>query len=65
LALPVSGVLPTLVYGALFGMAFLIRRSADQTLYGVAAISMLLLYIGIHNAWDVAVSTSLKQQDSL
>jgi hypothetical protein len=58
-------ILPTLAYGALLGMAFLIWRCADQSLYGVAAISMLLLYIGIHNAWDVAVSISLrKQQDS-
>jgi hypothetical protein len=58
-------ILPTLAYGALLGMAFLIWRRADQSLYGVAAISMLLLYIGIHNAWDVAVSVSLrKQQDS-
>jgi hypothetical protein len=56
--------LPTVAYGALFGMAFLIWRSRDQSLYGVAVISMLLLYIGIHNAWDVAVSISLrKQQD--
>jgi len=57
--------LPTAVYGALLGMAFLIPRCTDQGLYGVAAISMLLLYIGIHNAWDVAVSISLReQQDS-
>jgi hypothetical protein len=58
-------ILPTLAYGALLGMAFLMWRRVDQSLYGVAAISMLLLYIGIHNAWDVAVSVSLrKQQDS-
>jgi hypothetical protein len=58
-------ILPTLAYGALLGMAFLIWHCTDQSLYGVAAISMLLLYIGIHNAWDVAVSVSLrKQQDS-
>jgi hypothetical protein len=59
-------ILPTVVYGLLLGMAFLIRRATDEGLYGVAAISMFLLYIGIHNAWDVAVSVSLrKQQDSL
>jgi hypothetical protein len=58
-------ILPTVVYGALIAVAFLIWRRTDQSLYGVAAISMLLLYIGIHNAWDVAVSVSLsKQQDS-
>jgi len=57
--------LPTVAYGALLGVAFLIWRSPDESLYGVASISMLLLFIGIHNAWDVAVSLSLrKQQDS-
>jgi hypothetical protein len=52
--------LPTVVYGALLGIAFLIRASAAKGLCGVAAISMLLLFIGIHNAWDVAVSISLR-----
>jgi hypothetical protein len=57
--------LPTLVYGALLVMAFLTRRWMEQSLYGVAAISMLLLFIGIHNAWDVAVSISVtRKQDS-
>jgi hypothetical protein len=57
--------LPTVVYGALLGMAFLVQRFPDQSLCGVAAISMLLLFIGIHNAWDVAVSMSLrKPQDT-
>jgi hypothetical protein len=57
---------PVLVYGALFVMAFLIWHHPQQSLYGVAACSMLLLFIGIHNAWDVAVSISLgrKEPDS-
>jgi hypothetical protein len=54
--------LPTLVYGALLVMAFLTRSRTEQTLYGVAAASMLLLFIGIHNAWDVAVSISVNDQ---
>jgi hypothetical protein len=57
--------LPTLVYGALLVMAFLTRRWVEQSLYGVAAVSLLLLFIGIHNAWDVAVSISVsRRQDS-
>jgi hypothetical protein len=28
---------------------------ASITLYTTAAVSLLLLYIGIHNAWDIAV----------
>jgi hypothetical protein len=54
--------LPTLVYGALLAMAFLTRRWMEQSLYGVAAVSMLLLFIGIHNAWDVAVSISVNRK---
>lgn len=58
-------ILPTLVYGALLAIAFLIWRRPEQSLYGVAASATLLLFIGIHNAWDVAVSISVrKQKDS-
>jgi hypothetical protein len=58
-------ILPTLVYGALLVMAFLTRRRIEQSLYGVATASMLLLFIGIHNALDVAVSISVTgKQDS-
>jgi hypothetical protein len=53
-------ILPTVVYGALLAMAFLTRT--EQGLYGVATVSMLLLIIGIHNAWDVAVSISVRPQ---
>jgi hypothetical protein len=37
----------------------------QYSLYGVGAVSMLLLLIGIHNAWDVAVWNSISgQKDS-
>jgi hypothetical protein len=54
-------IFPTVVYAALLVMSLLIWRSPEQGLYGAAVISMLLLYIGIHNAWDVAVSISLRK----
>jgi hypothetical protein len=58
-------LLPMLAYGALLAMAFLTLHRTEQSLYGVAAVSMLLLFTGIHNAWDVAVSISIgKQPDS-
>jgi hypothetical protein len=31
------------------------------TVYGVAAVSVLLMFIGIHNAWDVATWNSLRK----
>jgi hypothetical protein len=30
-------------------------------LYGVAGTSLLLLFIGIHNAWDIAVWMTLSK----
>ena len=52
-------ILPTLVYAALLGMAVLIWHRPAQTLYGVALLSLFLLFIGIRNAWDIAVWMSL------
>jgi len=48
-------VLPALVYGGLLFMALLVWRKPLPALYGVAAASLLLLFIGIRNAWDLAV----------
>ena len=53
--------LPTLVYGGLLIMAFLVWRKPVSTLYGVAAASLLLLFIGIRNAWDIAVWMTVHQ----
>ena len=55
-------ILPGIAYGGLLAMALNIWRHIDFTLYATAAISMLLLFIGIHNAWDIAVWMSLKRQ---
>jgi hypothetical protein len=55
-------LLPMLAYGALLAMAFLTLHRTEQSLCGVAAVSMLLLFTGIHNAWDVAVSISMRRQ---
>jgi hypothetical protein len=56
-------VLPGAAYALLLASAFLIWRHPDPTLYGVATASMLLLFVGIHNAWDIAVWMTLRKQD--
>ena len=56
-------VFPAIAYGVLVATAFLAWRRADQSLYGTAAVSVALLFIGIHNAWDVAVWNSVKEQE--
>jgi hypothetical protein len=48
-------ILPTLVYAALLVMGILIWYRPAQTQFGVAAASLSLLFIGIRNAWDIAI----------
>ena len=55
-------VLPTLAYATVLAMAILCRRKLEYSLYGVGAVSIVLLFIGIHNAWDVAVWNSISSQ---
>jgi hypothetical protein len=58
-------VLPSLSYGALLVMASLIWKRPEASLYGIAAASLLLLFVGIHNAWDIAVWMSLPKREAL
>ena len=46
------GGLPIVAYGALLGSACLAMQQLGLSLYGVAAVILVLLLIGIHNAWD-------------
>jgi hypothetical protein len=52
-------IVPTLTYAALLVMAFLIWERPRQTLYCVAALALVLLSVGIRNAWDIAVWMTL------
>jgi hypothetical protein len=53
---------PSVVYGAMFAMAFFVWREPSQSLYGIGASLAMLLFIGVHNAWDVAVSVTVQKQ---
>jgi hypothetical protein len=55
-------ILPALAYGALLAMAFTVAHWPEQSLYVVAAVSLLLLFVGIHNCWDVAVWNITKKE---
>ncbi len=50
-----------LIYGGVIA-ANMRRQKPLQTLYGVGAASLLLLFIGIRNAWDLAVWMTVKHQ---
>jgi hypothetical protein len=56
-------ILPALAYAGLAAMGHLVRSRADAALDGVAAASLVLLFTGIHNAWDIAVWMTLRKQD--
>jgi hypothetical protein len=44
--------LPFIAYASLLSAAILLQRVTHQALFLVAASALLLLFIGIHNAWD-------------
>jgi hypothetical protein len=48
-------VLPMLSYAGLLVSGVLIGRAPGPALFGVGGVSLLLLFIGIHNAWDSVV----------
>jgi len=54
-------VLPGVAYACLLAAAALIWRWPQPALCAVAAASLLLLFVGIHNAWDIAVWTTLNK----
>jgi hypothetical protein len=55
-------ILPAAVYCVLLAMAFLLWREPRGSMYGIAAALLLLLFVGIHNSWDVAVSITAQKK---
>jgi len=45
-------LLPLIAYGILTVSAFTARSNGRSALFGIAFAALLLLFIGIHNAWD-------------
>jgi hypothetical protein len=43
-------------------MAVLLWREPRESMYGIAAALLLLLFVGIHNSWDVAVSLTAQNR---
>jgi hypothetical protein len=49
------GILPILAYVTMVVAAVLLVGSPEISFYLIASVSLALLYIGIHNAWDAAL----------
>ena len=45
-------ILPFVAYGALLVAAVVMVRDSTDSLFCIGAVALLLLFIGIHNAWD-------------
>jgi hypothetical protein len=56
-------LLPALTYGALCALAWLIQSRPELAEYGIGGAAIALLFIGIHNAWDIAIYTSLRKHE--
>jgi hypothetical protein len=56
-------IAPVLAYGCLCAVAIAIWHAAGPSLYAVAAAALLVLFAGIHNAWDIAVWISMKRPE--
>jgi hypothetical protein len=55
-------ILPAAVYCVLLAMAFSLWGEPRASMYGIAAALLLLLFVGIHNSWDVAVSVTVQKK---
>jgi hypothetical protein len=53
-------ILPAIGYGTWLAAAVLIWYCARASLYALGAVLVLLMLIGIHNAWDIAVWNSIR-----
>jgi hypothetical protein len=47
-------ILPFVAYAALFGSALTAALNARLAFFMVGGVALLLLFVGIHNAWDTA-----------
>jgi hypothetical protein len=48
----VYALLPGIAYAIWAGAAYAAQSRADQAFFAIGAASLLLLFVGIHNAWD-------------
>ena len=58
-------ILPFVAYVSLLTGVALLWRQSRVALHVVAGFVLLLLFIGIHNAWDVALYTALQSELAL
>jgi len=53
-------VLPFVAYATIAIAGYLLAGTTSTPLFVIAAATMLLLFVGVHNAWDIATYLSLQ-----
>lgn len=53
---------PLIAYVTLLIAAIVLRRFPVSSLFAIAATAVLLLFIGIHNAWDAVTYTAIQRR---
>jgi hypothetical protein len=60
------GALPSLAYSGLVGASLLLERASYPALVAIGASALVLLLVGIHNAWDTVthflITTALEER---
>ncbi len=57
-------ILPFSAYGAMVVASLVLRHDPEEALFLVGGGSLLLLFVGIHNAWDTVTFITLKYRSS-
>jgi hypothetical protein len=57
-------VLPLMAYAALFASGILLSRDAAPMLFVIGASALLLLFVGIHNAWDSVTYLAIGRREA-
>jgi hypothetical protein len=55
-------VFPFLAYAALLGAAIVLPRDPAAALFAIGATALLLLFTGIHNAWDTVTYIAVQRK---
>jgi hypothetical protein len=55
-------VLPLIAYATLLVAALLLQRNPAPSLFVIGGTALLLLFVGIHNAWDAGTYIALRRQ---
>jgi hypothetical protein len=53
------GGLPTLAYATLLAAGIELTRHPAPALFGIGGAALMLLFVGIHNAWDAVIYIAL------